>query len=492
MPAPISAVPIVPAPPCPACARRGAPSTLSNGAALDGQGCTRCGGVLLISTGSERLLHDELALSRSTLLEIAQSFGGHRFSCPACTSKMRPLVLRGVDVDLCFHCGGLWLDDGEIERLSAQRYRSMPRTTLVPLTTTADLPDATVRFSAVHPLRRSIGNVVGFNAALLALMHLSGVGNSRVLVGAVVLGVLYLLTRSRRVVDVFPRARRILRSRRLLPGLARDAASEHLDDVRFVIARPTLLGGAETEFVDSVGRTIVTIDVHHPGVAIDTAVQLGRRLGAGVLVHPLLAEIVSTPLPASATSTTTTTTTAASSTGTTLPEFAPARQRTLAVFSTVCTGPHLHVDVVHDRRIVWSLRNAVPARADQRELLSLAFFISAPDGSVYARFHDDGHGNTVVVGADGDALASIRRRRVGVWPLHTATRARSAYRLRLWPAIFGSIRIVDDRFNRHATITADEDARQLSTLQTGSDEALLSVLLFAQVLIDELASPRAR
>jgi hypothetical protein len=35
---------------------------------------------------------------------------------------MRPLRLRGVVVDLCLACGGLWLDAGELTRLSGGRY----------------------------------------------------------------------------------------------------------------------------------------------------------------------------------------------------------------------------------------------------------------------------------------------------------------------------------------------------------------------------------
>ncbi|HOJ15504.1 MAG TPA: zf-TFIIB domain-containing protein [Deltaproteobacteria bacterium] len=38
-------------------------------------------------------------------------------NCPACTSNLVTLELNGVEVDYCFTCQGIWLDNGELERL---------------------------------------------------------------------------------------------------------------------------------------------------------------------------------------------------------------------------------------------------------------------------------------------------------------------------------------------------------------------------------------
>lgn len=38
-------------------------------------------------------------------------------TCPEDGAKLRPLEHRGVTIDLCRACGGVWLDDGERERL---------------------------------------------------------------------------------------------------------------------------------------------------------------------------------------------------------------------------------------------------------------------------------------------------------------------------------------------------------------------------------------
>ncbi|MCX5645584.1 MAG: zf-TFIIB domain-containing protein [Phycisphaerae bacterium] len=38
-------------------------------------------------------------------------------NCPACKSAMITLELAEVEIDHCVHCGGIWLDTGELEVL---------------------------------------------------------------------------------------------------------------------------------------------------------------------------------------------------------------------------------------------------------------------------------------------------------------------------------------------------------------------------------------
>ena len=75
--------------------------------------------------------------------------------------------------------------------------------------------------------------------------------------------------------------------------------------------------------------------------------------------------------------------------------------------------------------------------------------------------------------------------------MHEITRARSAYRLRLVPVGFGQTLILDDDLHRHATIVGSAPPR-LQTRQTGNDEALLCLLLFAHVVIDGLPIAASR
>jgi uncharacterized protein len=47
----------------------------------------------------------------------------HFMHCPKCGLKMQEVKYRGVDVDVCFACGGVFLDKGEIEHLEKQEGR---------------------------------------------------------------------------------------------------------------------------------------------------------------------------------------------------------------------------------------------------------------------------------------------------------------------------------------------------------------------------------
>ncbi len=39
----------------------------------------------------------------------------HYMHCPKCGMQMQEIRLRGMDVDVCFACGGIFLDKGEID-----------------------------------------------------------------------------------------------------------------------------------------------------------------------------------------------------------------------------------------------------------------------------------------------------------------------------------------------------------------------------------------
>jgi hypothetical protein len=41
----------------------------------------------------------------------------HWMHCPKCGMQMHEVRLRGVDVDVCFSCNGIFLDQGELEHI---------------------------------------------------------------------------------------------------------------------------------------------------------------------------------------------------------------------------------------------------------------------------------------------------------------------------------------------------------------------------------------
>jgi hypothetical protein len=44
----------------------------------------------------------------------------HWMHCPKCGSDLEEFVFRGVKIDKCFGCGGVYLDDGELEQLAGK------------------------------------------------------------------------------------------------------------------------------------------------------------------------------------------------------------------------------------------------------------------------------------------------------------------------------------------------------------------------------------
>lgn len=50
----------------------------------------------------------------------------HWMRCPKCGMELRPIVFRGVTVDKCFTCNGMYLDDGEIEKIAGKASGFLP------------------------------------------------------------------------------------------------------------------------------------------------------------------------------------------------------------------------------------------------------------------------------------------------------------------------------------------------------------------------------
>ncbi len=44
----------------------------------------------------------------------------HYMHCPKCGMKMHPININQVEIDKCFSCGGLYFDDGELEKVSGR------------------------------------------------------------------------------------------------------------------------------------------------------------------------------------------------------------------------------------------------------------------------------------------------------------------------------------------------------------------------------------
>lgn len=52
--------------------------------------------------------------SRNKLKEL------HWMHCPKCGMELHTIPLRGILIDKCFACGGIFLDNGELEKLTGE------------------------------------------------------------------------------------------------------------------------------------------------------------------------------------------------------------------------------------------------------------------------------------------------------------------------------------------------------------------------------------
>jgi Zn-finger nucleic acid-binding protein len=102
------------APHCPRCSIPLAPQTGALGESV----CMKCHGRFLDQSLTQKVVVEGFNLDSAMLQEIAQGFAGQRLSCPGCRAKMSPIGLRSVPLDICFSCGGLWCDSGELSALT--------------------------------------------------------------------------------------------------------------------------------------------------------------------------------------------------------------------------------------------------------------------------------------------------------------------------------------------------------------------------------------
>jgi len=87
--------------------------------------CPDCGGIWLDS-GELEMMEEGIGLEKASLLQQArhellkeaQKLVSVVGLCPKCErSKLSQISKRGVQLDVCGHCGGLFFDEGELERV---------------------------------------------------------------------------------------------------------------------------------------------------------------------------------------------------------------------------------------------------------------------------------------------------------------------------------------------------------------------------------------
>ena len=52
--------------------------------------------------------------------KIHKKSGEEYLLCPRCKIDMKKLIKKDVVIDICKKCGGMWVDKGEIQKLSEE------------------------------------------------------------------------------------------------------------------------------------------------------------------------------------------------------------------------------------------------------------------------------------------------------------------------------------------------------------------------------------
>lgn len=51
----------------------------------------------------------------------------HYMRCPKCGMELNEIDYKGITIDKCFHCEGIWLDAGELEAISRLENTTLTR-----------------------------------------------------------------------------------------------------------------------------------------------------------------------------------------------------------------------------------------------------------------------------------------------------------------------------------------------------------------------------
>ncbi len=103
-------------PPCPRCESKDW-RPVARGP-LQGARCQGCEGTWVDGARAHVFVETAVGVDPSLLPELAGHFAGERLGCPQCRLAMDPVTLKGVHIDRCGRCAGLWLDDSELEALT--------------------------------------------------------------------------------------------------------------------------------------------------------------------------------------------------------------------------------------------------------------------------------------------------------------------------------------------------------------------------------------
>ena len=79
--------------------------------------CAQCNGRFIDAMAVHSVIVEGLGIPADILQDLPNVSGGQGFSCPACSTTTQHFALKGVAVERCPNCQGIWLDKGELLQL---------------------------------------------------------------------------------------------------------------------------------------------------------------------------------------------------------------------------------------------------------------------------------------------------------------------------------------------------------------------------------------
>ncbi|MCE1247928.1 MAG: zf-TFIIB domain-containing protein [Firmicutes bacterium] len=115
---------------CPACRKIQLRSHRDPGTGLEIDTCPKCWGMWfdaneLGSFFKSSVLRHRFFLPEEThpLESVGYTMSTRARVCPRCNKAMKERLYGDVSIDICSACSGIWLDDGELQRIVAQYHK---------------------------------------------------------------------------------------------------------------------------------------------------------------------------------------------------------------------------------------------------------------------------------------------------------------------------------------------------------------------------------
>jgi len=101
----------------------------SDSAGVQTYTCTDCGAIWIPQKSISILIKMEQSdVSLKNIHSKLKASGVSDRACPKCTDqKMKIQTIKGIELDICQHCVGVFLDSGEIEKLLPKNYSSIKK-----------------------------------------------------------------------------------------------------------------------------------------------------------------------------------------------------------------------------------------------------------------------------------------------------------------------------------------------------------------------------